>query len=587
MIVEMHKVYVAARSSQRDELLHAVRELGAIHLDPVDASHAVADATLLRRVEGMARAAQVLASVEPAGSAPALTAEEAADEVLAIQRRATENRTRLTALFNQIEQLAPWGDLQRAKVERLRSDGVDVQFYSVDEDQVGAIEAECAQVVGSLSGGRSLVAVIDRRGPARMPDDAVGVPLPPRDAPSIRAEAAEIDASLKRDVERLRELAHLKNSLREESHRLEQQADYQAALRGASADESLFALRGWIPAEKGAALADELHRAGIAAAVQVSKPADDELPPTLTRPPRWARPIEGLFGMLGTVPGYREFDVSVPFLVALPIFTAMLVGDGGYGLLLLLTPLIFYRKMTSVLGASFTHLILILGAATTVWGLLCASFFGFILYTPLIPVDMTAYSRTLLMRTSFIIGALHLSVAQLWPAVVLFPDLRFLARVGWAVFIWGMLGVVQMFVLNDAFGWHTPWPYLLIVGASLAIGFHAPMPNVAKAIALGFANFPLAMLSAFSDVISYVRLMAVGLASSVLATSFNDMAKGMDAWPLMVLVLVFGHSLNLGLALIAIFAHGVRLNMLEFSNNLGMQWTGYPYRPFLKRPAQE
>ena len=94
------------------------------------------------------------------------------------------------------------------------------------------------------------------------------------------------------------------------------------------------------------------------------------------------------------------------------------------------------------------------------------------------------------------------------------------------------------------------------------------------------ANFPLSMLSAFSDVISYVRLMAVGLASSVLAVSFNEMARDTDAWPLAVLVLVFGHSLNLGLAMIAMFAHGVRLNMLEFCNNLGMQWTGYPYRPF-------
>lgn len=99
-------------------------------------------------------------------------------------------------------------------------------------------------------------------------------------------------------------------------------------------------------------------------------------------------------------------------------------------------------------------------------------------------------------------------------------------------------------------------------------------------LALGTVSFPLAMLSAFSDVISYVRLMAVGLASSVLAKSFNELATGIDFVPATILILIFGHSLNIGLALIALFAHGVRLNMLEFSNNLGMQWGGHPYAPF-------
>jgi V/A-type H+/Na+-transporting ATPase subunit I len=150
-----------------------------------------------------------------------------------------------------------------------------------------------------------------------------------------------------------------------------------------------------------------------------------------------------------------------------------------------------------------------------------------------------------------------------------------------------MLGVVQYFVLASEWGWHTPWPYFLMAGGVLAIGFAHPSGNLGKALLLGLADFPLSVLSAFSDVISYVRLMAVGLASSVLATSFNNMASEIEFWPLAVLVLLFGHSLNLGLALIAMFAHGVRLNMLEFSNNLGMQWTGYRYNPFSQRTTQE
>jgi V/A-type H+-transporting ATPase subunit I len=106
-------------------------------------------------------------------------------------------------------------------------------------------------------------------------------------------------------------------------------------------------------------------------------------------------------------------------------------------------------------------------------------------------------------------------------------------------------------------------------------------------LGLGVANFPFSVLSTFSDIISYVRLMAVGLAGSVLAVSFNDLGLGLGSWFLIIPVIVIGHALNLFLALIALFAHGVRLNMLEFSNNLGMQWTGYSYKPFSKQVIQE
>ena len=99
------------------------------------------------------------------------------------------------------------------------------------------------------------------------------------------------------------------------------------------------------------------------------------------------------------------------------------------------------------------------------------------------------------------------------------------------------------------------------------------------------------MLAAFSDVISYVRLMAVGLAGSVLAVSFNQMAgdvmaAGAGYLPAAVAVWVLGHGLNIGLCMIALFAHGVRLNMLEFSNNLGMQWTGHVYAPFTRKAVE-
>jgi V/A-type H+-transporting ATPase subunit I len=427
------------------------------------------------------------------------------------------------------------------------------------------------------------VAVASYTSDPHIPDEAERLPLPSRDAPSIRAEAREIDEALYEDTRRLHVLATLVPAMRDELRALQQQVNETVALRGAADDPTIFAVQGWLPAENVGVLDERLSGRDIPIVIESMKPDEDEQPPTLVRPPAWARSIEGLFGVLGTVPGYREFDVSIPFLIALPIFTAMLISDGGYGALLLLGPALAYPWVSKQLGARFTQLLMIVGAVSLVWGILSNAFFGFkVLPFTLIPVDQTDASRQLMMNLSFTLGAIHLSIAQLWQAIRYFPNLQALSKLGWAIFVWGMYGVVRMFVLQDPLNWSTPWPYLLMAGATLAILFASPSRNLLKMLGLGLAQFPLSLLSAFSDVISYVRLMAVGVASSVLAVSFNDMAFEAGILPLTIVILIFGHGLNVGLAMIAMFAHGVRLNMLEFGNNLGMEWVGYAYKPFAR-----
>ncbi len=587
MIVPMMKVYLAARGCDRDELLRAVRELGVVHLTPVDPARVPEDSATAEHIQALKRAQQVLYGIEPGGETPALEAVEAAHEVLAIERRIVEDENRLALLHHELEQLDLWGNLRLEQIDSLRRAGVDVRVYLIHSRDLADVRADCVAEIGEMSNGRIAVAVAGRGASWELPADAQPLPWPARDAPTLRTEAAGFDTAIKAGHRRHAELARLVPQMRAAALRLESEAQFSQARRGGLASGDLFAVQGWIPAELTSQFSQGLAETGLPTAVRQMPPADDEAPPTLIRTPAWARPIEGLFRILGTVAGYREFDVSVPFLLTLPIFTAILIGDAGYGLTLLLGLTLGYRRAATLLGPQFTRLMIVISAATMVWGGLTASFFGFAFYSPLIPVDLSEHSRTFLMRMCFWMAAIHLSLAQLWPAVRLFPNLQFLNRVGWAVFIWGMLGVVQMFVLKTSLGWDTPWPYLLIVGAVLAILFAAPGRNIIKMLVIGLANFPLSMLSAFSDVISYVRLMAVGLASGVLGQSFNAMAADLGFWPLMALVFLFGHSLNIGLGMIAMFAHGVRLNMLEFCNNLGMQWTGYQYDPFAQRMTQE
>ncbi len=589
MIVNMLKVYVVSAANDRDTLMGSLGELGVLHLTPVDRDKAVADEKTLASIDTAAKAVQILSDLEPAGRKPKISAEQAAEESVGIRRRSTEAANRLATLHRQIERLAMWGDVRLEQFEQLRRSGVDVQFFSVPQKNAPDVQAEFVQILGDLRGKRTLVAVIDRGGEVSLPEQADPVSLPKRDRPSIRKEAAEIDAALKADSERLAELAHMVDEIKAWQTRLQHHADYTIATKGAVSGEHLFAVQGWAPAEKAESLAADLAAAGIEAAAQTFEPAEDDTPPTLIRYPRWTLPIKGLFDLLGTVAGFREFDVSVPFMIALPIFAAMLIGDGGYGVILLLGPLLFHKRAAKALGAEFTRLITVIGAVGLIWGALTGTFFGVVLYRPVIPVDMSERSRTLIMQISFIMGAIHLSAAQLWRALVLWPSLKVLGRIGWAIFIWGMLGVVRHYVMGapSPFTLESPWSYLLIAGGALAIVFESPSRNPLKMLALGVANFPLSVLSAFADVISYVRLMAVGLASGVLASSFNELALSTGSWLAAIPVLVFGHGLNLGLALIAIFAHGVRLNMLEFSNNLGMEWTGYQYCPFTQPASKE
>jgi hypothetical protein len=129
----------------------------------------------------------------------------------------------------------------------------------------------------------------------------------------------------------------------------------------------------------------------------------------------------------------------------------------------------------------------------------------------------------------------------------------------------------------------TVWGVLLAAMLPLSSWFGKPDRNMAKRLLLGFASSMLPLLSTFSDTMSYVRLFAVGLASYYIASAFNTLAAALAetaTWLAAVPVLLLGHGLNIGLATIAIFAHGVRLNMLEFSNHAGVQWGGYAYRPF-------
>jgi len=201
--------------------------------------------------------------------------------------------------------------------------------------------------------------------------------------------------------------------------------------------------------------------------------------------------------------------------------------------------------------------------------------------------------RFLIIKVSFIIGCMELILAHLSPVAGSWHNQRAWSEIGWCGVLLGMLGVIwKLFdfplpasLLRAAMG-------LLGLSYLLVVLFSYPGRGFLRRIGLGFAASLLPLIGAFGDTMSYIRLMAVGLASYYIAAAFNNLGAIVAAgspvlWLAGVPIILFGHALNIALVVIAIFAHGVRLNMLEFSNNAGVRWAGYAYQPFARRSFEE
>jgi V/A-type H+-transporting ATPase subunit I len=167
------------------------------------------------------------------------------------------------------------------------------------------------------------------------------------------------------------------------------------------------------------------------------------------------------------------------------------------------------------------------------------------------------------------------------------------ADIGWLVAILALYLVVLQLVIGTVINFTVVFS-VVMVGFLLVVLFGEQGPGVSlgrgmtKGLAGIFTTF-LNTISAFSNIMSYIRLFAVGMASVAIAQSFNAMASSMNSGIAVIagiLVVVIGHSLNLIMGLLSVVVHGVRLNLLEFSGQLGMEWTGVAYKPFAQT-AQE
>ncbi|MBM9604173.1 V-type ATP synthase subunit I [Desulfopila inferna] len=622
MIVKMSKVFIATRIADRDRILNLLGKMNIMHLEPVHPEDTLADESTIKSFNDLSLAVQILSSFKPSGAAFFQNPVAAAREAIGLHRSISENRHRLLELHQRIRELEIWGNVSLSQLADLLNNGVEVEFYTLSRKKADNIRAECVEILSTLPGEKLLVAIVDRRGQLKMPEEAEALPFPSRDRPSCLAEAQKIEIELQQSYDRLSQLAALAVAMRKEQTRLAGEITYVKAQRSGMSQGKIFALQGWLPAEKADTIESHLAGSNLYAAVRIMPVGADDMPPTLIHYPSWTKPIKGFFDILGILPGYREIDLSPSFMLAMPVFTAMLIGDAGYGLLIFLAGLFFRNRIVHAAGKSATQLMMVFGLATLTWGILTANYFGITPETLWkageygqfpgtdVPVDHKAFwqssgicsliagimsevgilwredpsaARFIVMKVSLVVGCLHLFLARLRRMVALFPDQRALAEIGWLIIIADML-VVTWYLLFIGVE-HTPMAVWLFLGGGMFIAacFGKPDKNPAKRFLVGVFSAILPLLNTFTDTMSYLRLFAVGLSSYYISSAFNAMGLQIAeaaTWFAAVPILILGHGLNIALVTIAIFAHGIRLNILEFSNHAGVQWDGYPYRPF-------
>jgi V/A-type H+-transporting ATPase subunit I len=316
------------------------------------------------------------------------------------------------------------------------------------------------------------------------------------------------------------------------------------------------------------------------------------------------RPIQTIFDALGILPGYEEIDISAAFLTFLSIFFAMIVGDAGYGVIFLALTLWARKKMPAAPARIFQFLKL-MSVCTIAWGVVTGTYFSI----PVIPWPLQRLKIPWLgnernvMLLSFILGSVHLTVAHLWNLIRGINSLKALAQLGWIGMTWTMFFIACTMVLGLDFTAYVPcvpvpvlnvmFPKFMapVFFASLAaiVLFMTPLRDV-KTEWYNHALLPLTLVSNFIDVVSYIRLYAVGVAGVAIASSFNQMAtagvNSVVSGLIAALILFLGHALNLTLSALGVLVHGVRLNVLEFTNHIGMQWTGFPYQPFARKSVR-
>ena len=507
----------------------------------------------------------------------------------------TDNiKAKLAELQKSYTEAKPWGTFDREALKKF-----NVKLYSVtkkafdptwkDNYALETISEDSTKVYFAIAGDAENFPIKE-------------IPIPQRTDTEIEADMDSLNRELEAHINELSDRKKDIPGIQKEINNLYSELSlYLAGATGQkSVENSIVIFEGYAPQEIQDSLCEALDKMDVYYIKE--KATSEDKPPIKLKNNAFVRQFEPLTKMYG-MPVYDEFDPTIFLSIFYLLFFAMCMGDAGYGILLIAIGLVLRKKKGGL--ADMWSLIVTLGGGTLVVGLIMGTFFGVNLYEQswipswmkkcMIVGDVTvgsaSYSKQMILSLG--IGVLHICLAMITKTVWSIKRNGFkhsLSTIGWTLLIVG--SIIWLSVGLTGIISETAMKFLLIgIAAISALGIfifnkwgRSPIVNIGAGL---WDTYNMAS-GLMGDVLSYVRLYALGLSGGMLGQTFNliaDMVKGTDPtwqWIPFVIILLFGHVLNLGLSALGAFVHPLRLNFVEFFKNAGYEGQGVEYNPVRK-----
>jgi len=594
MIVKMKQVTIIVPEKDREVFINSLRAAGLLHIKhlsrPEDGELTGVEEKISQAEKAISIVAQYDKPEKMCFSSETVTETELINriqDIIIMQAHKDELNKNIQDTKNTIEYYRPWGKFKVEDLKEINKKNVVIKLYKLTKSEYVKIKTQKNTVLINKEGGYYYTAVMLYKNEEAPHYEEVKMPTEGCDILTSRLDKCRKE--LEKALEFLREQKLVENSIAGLIMTLRHKHAFLEVYHGMKKEGGLSLVQGFCPMP-------DLYKIVSLAKKQcagyiIEEPNSTDETPTLIRNPKWLKIVDPVFTFINTIPGYGEYDISAVFLIFFSVFFAMIVGDAGYGTLFLIVTYLARKKIRNVPSQPF-HLMYVLSVATIVWGAISGTWFSFEqiaklpILNSLIIEKVNSFadeSQMFVMYLCFVIGVVHLTIGHTIKYIREINSINSLSQLGWISVLWGLFFLAGTLILNKSFPHFAI--YLLIIGLLVVLTFSNFQKNIVKGIAVSFVDTFLGFTGGFSDIVSYLRLFAVGSASVAIASSFNSMAIGLGMNTILsgimgAFIIFFAHALNITLSFLAVLVHGLRLNMLEFSGHLGMQWSGHKYEPF-------
>ena len=605
MITKMKKLTFLVYHKEYEEFLNSLRELGVVHI--VEKQQGAADNTELqeniRLFNRLAATLKLLQNQKHEKNAVIATEGGTAargmqvlDEVDALQTEHGKLSQQLQSYAKEKEVLEVWGNFEPTGIQKLKDAGYIIGFYSCSEGNYKEEwETEYNAMIVNRISSKVFFVTVTKAG-QEVDLDVEQAKLPAYSLSRLEALYDTTEQAIEGNEKKLVALSEtdipsLKAALKE----LQSQIEFSKVVLSSeqTAGDKLMLIEGWAPAYSKVEIEAYLNDVHVYYEITDPMPGDN-VPIRLNNKGffAWFEPICKLY----MLPKYNELDLTPFFAPFFMVFFGLCLGDSGYGLFLFLgaTAYRLLAKKVTPSMKSIISLIQVLSASTFFCGLLTGTFFGANIYDLDWPIVQRLKHAVLMdnndmFRLSLILGVIQILFGMVLKAVnqtIQFGFKYAIATIGWIILLVST-AVSALFSSSELLSMGgTAYKVVLCISGAMIFLFNTPGKNIFMNIGLGLWDSYNMVTGLLGDVLSYVRLFALGLSGGILAGVFNSLAVGMSpdnviAGPIvMVLIFVIGHAINMFMNVLGAMVHPMRLTFVEFFKNSGYEGGGKEYKPF-------